>query len=133
MIAQESPTNIDSVDLALTVLNYLKLYGNSYEKDKLYDTINSPLKIYNGKWQFLNPVNSKDNLLDAWNENKESAKIFFEWAKEAQKDLQTILDLKELNYIDIIGNSFGNKIVDKTFKRQQIKEIKNGVKPYYAE
>lgn len=128
LVAQKHPVDIDSIDLALSVIRELNLYSDKSS----YDKIISPILNYNGKWEFYNPVNSKDNLLDSWNENKANAHLFFQWASRSIKDIETILDISVTNYVDTLGNSFGNKVTDKVFKRKQVEEISAGAKPYHA-
>lgn len=127
LIANNSSTDIDSIDL---VFNVLKEF-NYYSSDELYSKIVSPIIKKNGKWEFINPVNDKDNLLDSWNKDKENATLFFNWVKKANKDFSDIIDLNNNEHIGILGNSLGNEIVDKLFERNKIEKISDGVKPYH--
>lgn len=128
LVANNLPTNIDSVDLVFEVLKEL----NQYSNDESYCKIMSPIIKKNGTWKFLNPVNNKDNLLDSWNEDKENARLFFDWVKNANKSFASIVDLNNNEHIRDLGNSLGNDIVDKLFERDKIEKINNGVKPYHA-
>lgn len=127
LIANNSSTDIDSIDLVFNVLKEL----NHYSSDELYSKIVSPIIKKDGKWEFLNPVNDKDNLLDSWNKDKENATLFFNWVKKAYKDFSDIIDLNNNEHIGILGNSLGNEIVDKLFERNKIEKISDGVKPYH--
>lgn len=127
LIANNSSTDIDSIDLVFNVLKELKHYSS----DELYSKIVSPIIKKDGKWEFLNPVNDKDNLLDSWNKDKENATLFFNWVKKANKDFSDIIDLNNNEHIGILGNSLGNEIVDKLFERNKIEKISDGVKPYH--
>lgn len=127
LIANNLSTDIDSIDL---VFNVLKEF-NYYSSDELYSKIVSPIIKKNGKWEFINPVNGKDNLLDSWNKDKENATLFFNWVKKANKDFSDIIDLNNNEHIGILGNSLGNEIVDKLFERNKIEKISDGVKPYH--
>ena len=127
LIAINSSTDIDSIDLVFNVLKEL----NHYSSDELYSKIVSPIIKKDGKWEFLNPVNDKDNLLDSWNRDKENATLFFNWVKKANKDFSDIIDLNNNEHIGILGNSLGNEIVDKLFERNKTEKISDGVKPYH--
>lgn len=127
LIANNSSTDIDSIDLVFNVLKEL----NHYSSDELYSKIVSPIIKKDGKWEFLNPVNAKDNLLDSWNKDKENATLFFNWVKKTNKDFSDIIDLNNNEHIGILGNSLGNEIVDKLFERNKIEKISDGVKPYH--
>ena len=127
LIANNSSTDIDSIDLVFNVLKEL----NHYSSDELYSKIVSPIIKKDGKWEFLNPVNDKDNLLDSWNKDKENATLFFNWVKKTNKDFSDIIDLNNNEHIGILGNSLGNEIVDKLFERNKIEKISDGVKPYH--
>lgn len=88
----------------------------------------------NNKWILLNPVNSLDNLVDSWNENREKPKYFLRWIKCLQEDFLTdILDDKK--YVTLLENSFGCTAV-KNFidlNKYEIKEPKmiiNMAKPW---
>ena len=127
LVSQNYPENIDSIDLALNIIKELKCY--SYTNGG--NSVITPIIMHTNKWEFYNPVNSKDNLLDSWNENNKNAELFFNWIDYAEKSMKEILDVNSLNYIDNIGNSFGNIITDMVFERDTVSTIKNGVKPYY--
>lgn len=127
IVASNSPTDIDSIDLVFNILKELKFYSTN----ELYSKIISPIIKKNESWEFLNPVNSKDNLLDSWNINKENSTLFFNWVEKANKDFTDIMDLKNNEHIRILGNSLGNEIVDKLFERDKIEKINDGVKPYH--
>lgn len=127
LIANNSSTDIDSIDLVFNVLKEL----NYYSSDELYSKIVSPIIKKDGKWEFFNPVNGKDNLLDSWNKDKENATLFFNWVKKANKDFSDIIDLNNNEHIGILGNFLGNEIVDKLFERNKIEKISDGVKPYH--
>lgn len=127
LVAKDLPTNIDSVDLAFEVVKRLSLYST----DKLYSQISTPIIKRSGTWEFFNPVNSTDNLLDSWNVEHDSSKLFFEWVEKAKKDFNKLIDINSTDHIDILGNSFGNEIVDKLFKRTKTETITTGAKPYH--
>lgn len=127
LVSQNYPENIDSIDLALNIIKELKCY--SYTNGG--NSVITPIIMHTNKWEFYNPVNSKDNLLDSWNENNKNAELFFNWIDYAEKSMKEILDVNSLNYIDKIGNSFGNIITDMVFERDTVSTIKNGVKPYH--
>ena len=127
LIANNSSTDIDSIDLVFNVLKEL----NYYSSDELSSRIVSPIIKKDGKWEFLNPVNDKDNLLDSWNKDKENVTLFFNWVKKANKDFSNIIDLNNNEHIGIMGNFLGNEIVDKLFERNKIEKISDGVKPYH--
>lgn len=127
LTAKNCPANIDSVDLAMRVLNDLKLYS----RKEMYGEITSPIINYDGQWKFLNPVNSEDNLLDSWNQNELVSKKFFEWVEKAMGDLNEIISKDGINHVDILGNFFGNEVVNKLFGREKVEEINHGVKPYH--
>ena len=127
LTAKKCPANIDSVDLAMCIINDLRLYS----RKEMHSEIDSPIIKYNGKWEFLNPVNSEDNLLDSWNKNEFVPKKFFEWVEKARQDLNEIISKDGINHVDILGNSFGNEVVNKLFGREKVEEINHGVKPYH--
>ena len=127
LVAKDCPTNIDSVALAYEIIKKLKLYST----DDIYHNISSPIIKKGSKWEFLNPVNSKDNLIDSWNEKQENSELFFKWVKKTYDDLDKIMDINSHNYLDVIGNSFGNEIVDKLFERKKPQQIIDGAKPYH--
>lgn len=127
LTAKKCPANIDSVDLAMCIINDLRLYS----RKEMFSEIASPIIKYNGKWEFLNPVNSEDNLLDSWNKNEVVPKKFFEWVEKARQDLNEIISKDGINHVDILGNSFGNEVVNKLFGREKVEEINHGVKPYH--
>lgn len=127
LIANNLSTDIDSIDIVLNVLKEL----NYYSSDELYSKIVFPIIKKDGKWEFFNPVNGKDNLLDSWNKDKENATLFFNWVKKANKDFSDIIDLNNNEHIGVLGNFLGNEIVDKLFERNKIEKISDGVKPYH--
>ena len=127
LTAKNCPENIDSVDLALRIINDLQIYS----RKEIFEKMDSPIINYDGKWKFLNPVNLEDNLLDSWNKNKSVSKKFFEWVEKAKKDLNEIISKENINHIEILGNSFGNEVVNKVFGREKVEEINHGVKPYH--
>lgn len=127
LTAKKYPENIDSIDLAMYIINDLRLYS----RKEIHSEIDSTIIKYNGKWEFLNPVNSEDNLLDSWNKNELVPKKFFEWIEKAGLDLNEIISKDGINYVDVLGNSFGNEIVNKLFGRERVEEINHGVKPYH--
>jgi len=111
LTAKNCPENIDSVDLALRIINDLQIYS----RKEIFEKMDSPIINYDGKWKFLNPVNLEDNLLDSWNKNKSVSKKFFEWVEKAKQDLNEIISKENINHIEILGNSFGNEVVNKVF------------------
>lgn len=129
MISVDMPTGIDSVDLAYEVMKKINLIGDSGCISKL----NLSFGKNGGKWEFYNPVNSKDNLLDSWNtdSNDNDSKVFFEWIKHSLNDFDLILDDKNANHLNTLGNCFGNPIVDKLFERVPAEKVSSGVKPYH--
>lgn len=127
LVAKDLPTNIDSIDLAFEVVKRL----SSYSTENLYSQISMPIIKRNSRWEFFNPVNSTDNLLDSWNEEQDNSKFFFEWVEKAKNDLNELTNTINTDHIDILGNSFGNEIVDKLFKRVRTEIITTGVKPYH--
>ncbi len=127
LVASNSSTDVDSIDLVFSILKELSLYS----KDELYSKIISPIIKKNGTWVFLNPVNDKDNLLDSWNIDKDNATLFFNWVQKANKDFADIINLENNEHIGILGNALGNEIVDKLFERGKVEKISEGVKPYH--
>lgn len=127
IISVDVPTDIDSVDLAYEVMKKISLVSDSVGIFKL----NLSFGKNNGKWEFYNPVNSKDNLLDSWDDDSENPKLFFKWIKHSLNDFDIILDDKNTNHINALGNCFGNHIVDKLFERVPAEKVNNGVKPYH--
>lgn len=75
-------------------------------------------------------MNSSDNLLDAWNENEEIAKCFFEWINRLEKDINEIFSFGD-NHINILGNMLGNDVVDIVFNRKKVNSFTEGVRPYH--
>lgn len=124
--AQDYSEDIDSVDLAVEIIEKFELCFNNAKNDNAKCMI----KTDRG-WEFYNPVNPRDNLLDSWNDNDNKVDdYFYNWLIYAKTGLKTILDITSDNYVEHIGNSFGNDITDKVFKRNKIHPIQNGVKPY---
>lgn len=127
LVAKDLPTNIDSIDLAFEVVKRL----SSYSTENLYSQISMPIIKRNSRWEFYNPVNATDNLLDSWNEEQDISRFFFEWVEKAKNDLRELTNTINTDHIDILGNSFGNEIVDKVFKRVPTETVTTGVKPYH--
>lgn len=134
-IAEEAKDyNITTVDLLMKVLSSLKVYSE-YETKSLFDFQQSypdykKIRKENGEWKMINPVNPKDNLVDAWNDKEdknETSKLFFEWVRFLEKQFaELIKEPNECNY----ENLFGTKIVDKTFGISEKENIVEGPKPY---
>lgn len=118
----------------MKVLSSLKVYSE-YETKSLFDFQQSypdykKIRKENGEWKMINPVNPKDNLVDAWNDKEdknETSKLFFEWVRFLEKQFaELIKEPNECNY----ENLFGTKIVDKTFGISEKENIVEGPKPY---
>jgi hypothetical protein len=54
--------------------------------------IKSILFRENGNWYILNPVNRGENFADAWNENEQLPRTFFEWVNAVKTDIVDNLD-----------------------------------------
>lgn len=127
LVASECPTYIDSVELAFEVI---KRFSQYLRNDPDF-AVSPPIIKKGTKWEFYNPVNLKDNLLDSWNEEQDNSKFFFTWLEKAKNDLNSIIDTVDVNHIEILGNLLGNEVVDKVFKRDKVDKIKTGAKPYH--
>ncbi|MDD6652790.1 MAG: nucleotidyltransferase [Clostridium sp.] len=125
LVAAELPASTDTIDLLQEVIKRLKLHLN-----KEYRNFKDAIIKYNSEWEFYNPVNSSDNLVDLWKENEEFSKCFFEWITRLEKDINEIFSIGS-NHISILGNMFGNDIVDITFNRKTVDSFKEGAKPYH--
>lgn len=125
LVAAELPASTDTIDLLQEVIKRLKLHLN-----KEYRNSKDAIIKYNSEWEFYNPVNSSDNLVDVWKENEEFSKCFFEWITRLEKDINEIFSIGS-NHISILGNMFGNDIVDITFNRKTVDSFKEGAKPYH--
>lgn len=125
LVAAELPASTDTIDLLQEVIKRLKLHLN-----KEYRNSKDAIIKYNSEWEFYNPVNSSDNLVDVWKENEEFSKYFFEWITRLEKDINEIFSIGS-NHINILGNMFGNDIVDIAFNRKTVDAFKEGTKPYH--
>lgn len=125
LVAAELPASTDTIDLLQEVIKRLKLHLN-----KEYRNSKDAIIKYNSEWEFYNPVNSSDNLVDVWKENEEFSKYFFEWITRLEKDINEIFSIGS-NHINILGNMFGNDIVDIAFNRKTVDAFKEGAKPYH--
>lgn len=127
LVASECPTYIDSVELAFEIIQRF----SQYLRNDLDFDVSSPIIKKGTKWEFYNPVNLKDNLLNSWNEEQDNSKFFFAWLEKTKKDLASIIDTVDVNHIEILGNLLGNEVVDKIFKRDKVDKITAGAKPYH--
>lgn len=125
LVAAELPASTDTIDLLQEVIKRLKLHLN-----KEYRSSTESIIKNNGEWEFYNPVNSSDNLVDAWNKNEDISRCFFEWITRLEKDINEIFSIGS-NHINILGNMFGNDIADIVFNRKPVTLFPEGVKPYH--
>ena len=122
------------MDVINIVLNELKTYSKyqSLSEDSFKALYQSKVTISrNGSnWEMWNPVNPEDNLVDSWNKNSNSAKLFFEWVINLEKTLGEILDENNIDYQRKIGNILGNKLVESYYGLDQVKTIQRGPGPW---
>lgn len=128
------PYNADVMYVINIVLNELKTYSKyqSLSEDSFKALYQSKVTISrNGSnWEMWNPVNPEDNLVDSWNKNSNSAKLFFEWVFNLEKTLGEILDENNIAYQRKIGNILGNKLVESYYGLDQVKTIQRGPGPW---
>lgn len=128
------PHNADVMDVINIVLNELKTYSEyqSLSEDIFKALYQSKVTIRrNGShWEMWNPVNPEDNLIDSWNKNSNSAKLFFQWVFNLEKTLGEILDENNIDYQRKIGNILGNILVENYYGLDKVKTIQKGPRPW---
>lgn len=123
---------LSTIDLLKKVIMELKIYNmyNSLSIENFYINYPNCIDIVkeNGEWKMINPVNPKDNLVDAWNKDKEISDLFFEWLSVMEKEVEKIVfnsDDKVI-YENLFGSKYISKVFGTTIKENKIK----GPKPY---
>ncbi len=93
------------ISIIITTLAARAYFGETDLIVGLLNVVNSMNKYVstdnNGKYAIINPVNTKENFADKWNNDALKPHYFFQW------HAQLIKDVKELNTLDTIG--FANK------------------------
>lgn len=114
--SDDKPISIIITTLAATVyqneLNIVEALVSILEK------MEKAIVFDEGKWNIPNPVNSKENFADKWNEYPQRAERFIEWLNSARADLSKFLQLEGLDRISFsLSESFGSDIVERSIKR----------------
>jgi len=122
-IANEASKDLDVFELLEYIVREFNVYSEWQVLSeatfiKKYSTRNFVRRV-NGKWQILNPVNSDDNLADAWNGENNKAKCFFEWIKAVQQDFIYSLEKKDEEFITLLENSMGTHFVRKSINTEK--------------
>lgn len=117
------------------VQNLMSFQGKSlFLNDELYlaeipNGISGIISRNSGRWEMLNPTDSRDNLLDAWN-GEEGAKIsryFFEWVSSLSDLLPEFEDMREKTKERIFYENFGIGQVQKSVPEV---DVNNPLKPW---
>ena len=128
------PYNADVMQVIKIVLSELKTYSKyqnlSEENFKALYESKVTISKNGSNWEMWNPVNPEDNLVDSWNKNSDSAKLFFEWVSNLEKTLEEILDENNIEYQRKIGNILGNKLVESYYGLNKVKTIQRGPGPW---
>lgn len=134
------PVNLNPLELVQCIVSELQIYSknttmteNSF--NQLYRNKNVITKA-NGIWKIINPVNPNDNLADSWNIDADKAKYFFQWVKSLNDNFISQLHLENDDFINMLGNEFGNNIVLNSLKSSSIQKkspliLTNYPKPYH--
>lgn len=114
-IAKTAPIGLNVFDLLKYILSELEIYSKRQflEEDQFstkYENRNI-IKRTNGEWQIENPVNPGDNLADAWNNNANIAKAFFNWIKYITIDFFESVNKTDEEFITILESAFGSEFV----------------------
>lgn len=121
-IAKGAPSTIAIVELLQYVVREFEIYANWQRMEQsVFESHYETKKVIvkdNGKWVIKNPVNSKDNLADSWNENSSKANYFFEWIKQLKKDFVDALTYEDDEFIATLENGFGTSYVQKRLHKE---------------
>lgn len=128
------PYNADVLDVIGIVINELKIYAKYQEisEESFKNLYSSKVTINRkgSKWEMLNPVNPKDNLVDMWNVQPESAKLFFDWIATLDRILIQIFNENNVEYERSIGNMLGQGIVQEYYKLPNTQIVDGGPSPW---
>lgn len=123
-VARNLDFKMNPFEILENVFQEIMLYEKIYEQGRksfLESNIHARLIIDNdGKWLLKNPANSKDNLMDAWNENQEIPKMFFKWIRVAKSQLIDSVFLSDEEFRTASENAFGYKSVEKCWNKKYI-------------
>lgn len=116
IVKKTANNNETFLELLKLVLKEIRTYSELLEdgfSDRHYSQDKTRiLAKNNNKWEFPNPANSNDNLINKWNEDPEIPKLFFSWVVAIQKDLTvSITEVDNHEFTVILENAFGEKRV----------------------
>ena len=83
-------------------------YGNNYNQIEYKDN----------QWYLPNPVNSDDNLVDAWNDDPEIVTLFNDWIKQLKIDFVSSFNESDEKFFASLSNSFGSDFVGRNLNKE---------------
>ena len=116
-----------------------------FDTTNIYSTIAMLLRSFNqylikndkGDYYLANPSNKNENFLQKWNDNPSLAVAFYEWFRQAQKDIierpEEFIEEKPNELRRVLHESFGSDIVEKAFDNygNKIRELAENGKMYF--
>ena len=69
-----------------------------------------------GKYSVINPVNTKENFADKWNDNSQKASYFFKWYNQLVKDINELKTLTSIDFGNRLKALFGKENVENVYK-----------------
>lgn len=124
-IARDLSPNLSVFELLHHIVNDFQIYSyNQILTEETFRKKYQDKKIItktNGRWVIMNPVNSKDNLADSWNDKPEKAEMFFKWVKVLKKDYLDSLQIEDNDFVALLENNFGTEYVKKNINLNNYK------------
>ncbi|OPJ55706.1 nucleotidyltransferase domain-containing protein [Clostridium oryzae] len=128
LIARNASPSLDVYDLLQFIVHEFEVYSNIQRMNESeFNEVYKEKKVIerqNGKWIIMNPVNPKDNLADAWNEEPEKAVCFFQWVKQIKKDFIDSLYEQDDKFISALENGLGSNYVQKNINKNNYNFLK---------
>jgi len=88
----------------------------------ILDAIPKKVETRGAQYYIPNPSDPRENFADAWNQNLEKAKAFFEWARAAQLDFVAARSGQDTTaFIKQLAPSLGGPLMETAFSQVPIK------------
>ena len=118
------------ISIIITTLGAMCYAGESNLYDALMNILNnmsSKIKVNNDDFVILNPVDPRENFADKWNNDRDKAKIFFEWLDKARNDFSNFAQAEDIEMLfESAKPILGEQLIKKSFNNYK-EEFKKSV------
>jgi hypothetical protein len=115
----ENDSHNKPISIIITTLCAMCYSGEPDLYDALINILNtmgSNIKLNNGEYIILNPVDPRENFADKWKTDQVKAKYFYEWLEKAKNDFSNFLQSDDVNILfESAQPILGEKLIKKSF------------------